>query len=532
MPSTDDIALLQSFVKENSEAAFATLVSRHIGLVYSAAFRQTGSAQIAEEITQAVFIILARKACSLGKGVVLSGWLYQTARLTAANYLRTEIRRACREQEAYMNALDNENETSADADAWQQIAPALESAMGSLSQGDRDAIVLRYFENKDMPTVAATLNVSEVATRKRVNRAVERLRKFFCKRGITLSAAALGTAVSAGSVQAAPASLAVAVSTTAFNGSAATASTAVLVKLTMNTMNWLKIKFVVGVSSIVLLGGGVVTVAISQTSASDGLTALDIANQSQSAYNALSSYSDTGKVLAEVSGTITKTTFNIKLQRPDQYRIDWSLTTTGFSSRGVVWSDGRSNLLVMSAGTSLETGTPQSFSTMENAIAAASGISGTAAANIPGTFFDLNWGGQFKTLATPGFIVQRQADESVGDIDCYVILRGMAPAILPNDGGFTGTTTQLWIGKRDHLIHKLQMITPEGSTVSVNLTDAEIKTMLEKQGQPTTSAAISAMRKMMAATAKAMHGKIVFTQTHENITTNEQFPASDFARSP
>src|SRR5258707_435589 len=147
MPSNDDIELLQSFVKENSESAFATLVSRYIGLVYSAALRQTGSAPMAEEITQAVFIILARQADSLGNGVVLSGWLYQTARLTAANHLRTEIRRARREQEAYMNALDNENTTSVDTD-WEQIAPALETAMGNLSQADRNVIVLRYFENK------------------------------------------------------------------------------------------------------------------------------------------------------------------------------------------------------------------------------------------------------------------------------------------------------------------------------------------------------------------------------------------------
>src|ERR1019366_6567724 len=102
MPEPDDITLLKQYADENSESAFAELVTRYVNLVYSTALRSVGNAHAAEEITQAVFIILARKSKSLGAKTVLSGWLYQTARLTAANYLRTEIRRQHREQEAYM----------------------------------------------------------------------------------------------------------------------------------------------------------------------------------------------------------------------------------------------------------------------------------------------------------------------------------------------------------------------------------------------------------------------------------------------
>src|SRR5215510_763059 len=98
----DDADLLHQFVRTHSDEAFAALVSRHVNLVYSAALRRTDNPGAAEEITQAVFLILARKAKSLGPKTVLSGWLYQTARLTAANYLRTELRRARREQEAFM----------------------------------------------------------------------------------------------------------------------------------------------------------------------------------------------------------------------------------------------------------------------------------------------------------------------------------------------------------------------------------------------------------------------------------------------
>src|ERR1022692_213107 len=99
MPEPDDIALLKQYADENSESAFAELVARYVNLVYSAALRSVGNAHASQEITQAVFIILAKKANQLPRHAVLSGWLYQTARLTAANYLRTEIRRQNREQE-------------------------------------------------------------------------------------------------------------------------------------------------------------------------------------------------------------------------------------------------------------------------------------------------------------------------------------------------------------------------------------------------------------------------------------------------
>ena len=255
MPPSDDIALLRQFATENSEAAFATLVARHIGLVHSAALRQTGNPHAAEEITQAVFIILARKAGSLGGKVVLPGWLYQTARLTAANYLRTEIRRTRREQEAHMNSL--ENETPADEVAWQQIAPLLDTAMGKLNEADRNAIVLRFFENKSMGEIAAALDAPEATVRKRITRAVERLRKFFTKRGVTLTAAAIAGAVSANSVQAAPTVVIKSVTAVALTkGAVVSGSTLTLVKGALKLMAWTKAKtaIVVGVATVLVVG--------------------------------------------------------------------------------------------------------------------------------------------------------------------------------------------------------------------------------------------------------------------------------------
>src|SRR5438128_561017 len=124
MYEANDNELLQEYARGNSESAFETLVSRHINLVYSAALRHVGNPHQAEEITQVVFIILAKKSRSLGPKTVLSGWLYQATRLTAANFRKSEIRRQRREQEAHMQSVLNETET----DAWAQIAPALDEA--------------------------------------------------------------------------------------------------------------------------------------------------------------------------------------------------------------------------------------------------------------------------------------------------------------------------------------------------------------------------------------------------------------------
>src|SRR6185369_9929353 len=125
MQELDDIALLRQYTEQNSEEAFAALVSRHVNKVYSVALRHTRNPHQAEEITQAVFVILARKANKLTQHIVLSGWLYETSRLTAVTFIRSEIRRARREQEAHMQNLLNET----DSDVWPQIAPLLDEAM-------------------------------------------------------------------------------------------------------------------------------------------------------------------------------------------------------------------------------------------------------------------------------------------------------------------------------------------------------------------------------------------------------------------
>ncbi len=253
MKETDDIELLQRYVDQNSEEAFAALVTRHLNLVYSVAMRHVQNPHHAEEITQAVFVILARKSGRLHGRVVLSGWLYHAARLTAANFLRRETQRARREHEAYMQSILNESEP----DVWPQLAPMLDAAMAGLGERDRDAIVLRFFEGRRMNEIGAALGTSEDAAKKRVTRAVEKLRKFFAKRGVVVPVAVLTTAISANSVQAAPVALAKTTTVVALaKGATASATTLTLIKGALKLMAWTKTQTAIVAGAVVLIAAG------------------------------------------------------------------------------------------------------------------------------------------------------------------------------------------------------------------------------------------------------------------------------------
>ena len=262
----DDLTLLREYARRNSEEAFAALVSRHVNLVYSVALRQVRDPHLAEEITQAVFIILARKAGSLGPKTILSGWLCRTARYASANALTIQRRRQRREQEAHMQAILNEPES----ETWQQIAPLLDGAMEKLGQKDHDAVVLRFFEGRNFREVGAAMGASEDAAKMRVSRALEKLRRFFTKRGVSSTTAIIAGAISANSVQAAPVALAKSVTAVAIvKGSIAAASTLTLVKGIMKTMAWSKIKIATAISAGVILLASVSTLIVAQTKSAD-----------------------------------------------------------------------------------------------------------------------------------------------------------------------------------------------------------------------------------------------------------------------
>ena len=140
--TTPDSELLREFARNRSEKVFATLVSRHVDLVYSTALRQVRSPQLAEDVAQTVFLDLARNADKLAPDTILTAWLYRVTRRAAIDVVRSESRRQLREQIAVELAAMNSSDTH-----WKEIEPLLDEAMNTLDENDRASILLRYFEN-------------------------------------------------------------------------------------------------------------------------------------------------------------------------------------------------------------------------------------------------------------------------------------------------------------------------------------------------------------------------------------------------
>ena len=245
---TRDCELLRLYADEMSEAAFAELVSRHVNLVYSAAMRQVnGDSHLAQDVAQMVFSELSRQAKNLSRRKVLTGWLYTCAHFCATKAIRTERRRHTREQE--IQAMHEQLHNPQAGTDWANVMPVIDKVMTELNEADREAILMRYFENKPLGVIGEKLGLSEDAARKRVERALEKLRGFLSQRGITTTAS-LAAAISANAVQVAPAGLAATLTTASIAGTAAgTGTTFTFLKLI--TMS----KLQMGIISAVVVGG-------------------------------------------------------------------------------------------------------------------------------------------------------------------------------------------------------------------------------------------------------------------------------------
>jgi RNA polymerase sigma factor (sigma-70 family) len=197
----DDHQLLQQYVENQSEAAFTELVQRHVNLVFGTALRVVQDAALAQDVSQAVFIKLARKAWTVRDGNALPAWLYRAAYHEACNTVRGESRRRHNETEA-MKFADEETPS---ASAWEQLGPLVDEALQRLSRVEQNAVILRFFEGKSLEETGAVLGTTEAAARMRVNRAVEKIRRHFARGGVTIASGALVAAMTTHACRAAPA---------------------------------------------------------------------------------------------------------------------------------------------------------------------------------------------------------------------------------------------------------------------------------------------------------------------------------------
>jgi len=258
MTDVTDMDLVREYVRNHSESAFTELVGRHVNLVYSVALRYAGQESDAQDIAQAVFITLARKAAGLRPNTILAGWLYETTRFTAARWQRGNARRLVREQEAYMHSVEPDS-----PEVWQQLAPLLEVAMSQLAERDRTLLALRFYENKTGPEAAALMRIGEDTAYKRTARALEKLRACFGKHGIALSGTAIAGIISTHSIQVAPPALSKTIAITALAKSAATGTSSLaLMKGALNIMTWSNSKAAIIAGLAVLMVGATVTVSI------------------------------------------------------------------------------------------------------------------------------------------------------------------------------------------------------------------------------------------------------------------------------
>jgi RNA polymerase sigma factor (sigma-70 family) len=188
---------LQEYADTNSPEAFRQIVETHLNGVYSQCRRQLHDADRAEEATQVVFVTLARRARDLRPGVILGGWLFNTARFVCARERRTERRRVHRERKAAEmrhETIERTRDTSHDLRT--EAESLLDDALARLNERDRAVILCRFFEGRSLREVGAHLGVSEDAAKQRVSRAVEKLRNYFSRNGLTIPSSAITASLS------------------------------------------------------------------------------------------------------------------------------------------------------------------------------------------------------------------------------------------------------------------------------------------------------------------------------------------------
>ncbi|MGO8672069.1 MAG: RNA polymerase sigma factor [Capsulimonadaceae bacterium] len=194
-----DRRLVTQFVEGRSQAAFGRLVERYHRLVYSTCWRELRDSTLAEDATQVVFVILAQKAKQLHRDVILSGWLFQTARFTAMDLRKRERRR--RAHEGLAGHTMRDAAVHNDNDIWTRIDPWIDETIANLGEKDRLAVLMRFFEDLSFAEIGARLGLQEDSARHRVNRAVEKMQRHLLSKGVAVPAAALASLLAANAIK-------------------------------------------------------------------------------------------------------------------------------------------------------------------------------------------------------------------------------------------------------------------------------------------------------------------------------------------
>ena len=275
MVAMDDGQLIREYARDargGSSRAFDELVKRHVGMVYSAAVREAGDEHLAEDVTQAVFLVLMQKAGRLRLSGSLGGWLFAATRYAAATARDKEQRRKGHEERAGKMMMRPEMRQEQIEEVWSEVEPKLNAALARLASKDREAVILRYLEERSIKQVAEALGVSEAAAKMRIGRGLEKLRGFLGGEAGMPSVAVLAMVLEAKATVAVPAGLAGSVTAAVLSGAAGTTGKAMIIaKGAMNMMMWAKIKIVAAVAAIVLFGSTIGVVILSRTVAADEL---------------------------------------------------------------------------------------------------------------------------------------------------------------------------------------------------------------------------------------------------------------------
>ena len=463
-----DRQLLRQFTQHNSQQAFAALTARYVSLVYSTCRRELDDAGLAEDVTQAVFLILARKAPTLRREVVLSGWLFQTARFAARNARLQEARRKAYEARA-AEALREEQMKTEDAawsndSQWKEIEPLLNHSLAALRDGERECVLLRFFQGMTFAEAGAALGVSEEVARKRVTRALDKMRQVFIKNGVIVPAAALTVLLTTHAAKATPLGLVPAIAQSATGVLAGHINTGLtsphvynLSEGVVKAMKIAQIKVAVGITAAVIgISVYAVTQVIGQPATKPGhllqqvpgktVTATQIAGRCRDAYAVLKTYQVTATVethyvtVADAQTSTSNTSATIKFARPGKIHAE------GTDMDGYAYAYVSDDTETEETNRSIN-GMWRRDRDTEMAVASVGGIAAGAATTIPALLLNANIGTPLALSPSGSLLDPEVREDAIQGHRCYVLTARFVSATR-NDA------QSLWIDEKTFLLRR------------------------------------------------------------------------------